>query len=505
MTGRGWLMVALLASTSGAGLAQAQGSHSTVGTDPAGPGYVVITSARPDSVPVTATTQSLSEALAEVYLTNPQLLAERAKLRATDEGVPAALAGWRPQISYTVAPGWAYGTLTNQQSVSTGLFNVPSKQSVTNAESRWTFQQTVTASQPIYRGGRTTAATAEAESQVRAERANLLGQEEQSFSNAGSAYVGVVEDQELYDLNVSNVDLLKKTLEATDKRFEVGDVTRTDVAQAQAALAQGVALAETAYATLQAALGTYVNDIGPVPTKLIDPQPLALPPITLAQAESIATVNNATVLAAMYTDAYAKDAVNAAYAALMPQVDLQVSAFYSNQPNTRGLIDRGGQVGPQISVPIYQGGAEYSAIRQAKQTEQEDRKLLDAARATVIAQVVQYWQGYVQAKSSLSSIRDEVHADEIALDGVEREALAGTETTLDVIYAEQALLSARLSLVQTLATVVGDSYSLAGSMGRLTARDLGLKVPMYDERAYYNAVRLLPFGTGDYATTQPGR
>jgi outer membrane protein len=512
MIGRGLLTIALLATTSLPALAaspadgpslQASGPESPPPLSDQRASALAMPHAGPE-VPQNRNGTTLESALAEVYLTNPALLAERAKLRATDENVPAALAGWRPQISYTVEPGFSYGTITGQES-GFNLAGQPVTESGTSAESRWSFTQQVTASQPVYRGGRTVAATAQAENQVRSERANLMAQEEQSFSDAINAFVTVIEDQQLYELQVSNVQVLGKQLEATNARFAVGEITRTDVAQAQAALAGAIAQRETAYGTLQTARATYRDVIGELPGKLVEPQPLALPVHTLQQAETLASVNNAAVVAALYTDATSKDAVDVAYAALMPQVSLQVTAQYANQTSVRGQIQRGGEVGPIVTVPIYQGGSEYAAIRQAKQNEQSSRRNLDGARRSAVQLATQYWQTYIAARSTVASTRAQIRADEIALDGVEREALAGTQTTLDVLNAQQLLLGAQVTLVQNLAALVTDSYSLAGAIGRLTARDLALHVPLYDPQAYYHAVRDLPFGTGDHAVNQPGR
>ena len=525
------MLFGLLASVSAAGLAQAAGLASSYGPtlQASGPDTPPAAIRSPDQTATPANTRptsstpapgsvALGDALGQVYLTNPQLLEERAKLRATDENVPIALAGWRPQISYSSAPGFGFGTITNQLNpvpvfdpVTGAIKTNAAGQKVytypdsTSANSRAVFQQQVTATQPVYRGGRTTAQTAVAENQVRAERARLMAQEEQSFSDAVNAYVGVIEDQQLYDLQVSNAQVLSKQLEATNARFSAGEITRTDVAQAQAAYAGAVAERETAYGTLQTARATYLRVIGSLPDKLVDPQPLALPVTSEAEADTLAAVNNASVVAAMYDDATSKDQVDAAYAVLMPQASLQVNTFFNGQTAFRHNISRGGVVGAQFTVPLYQGGSEYAGIRQAKQTEQESRRLADDTRRSAIQQATQYWEQYVASKATVASTRVQIRADEIALDGVEREALAGTETTLDVLNAEQLLLGARVTLVQNLAGLVNNSYALAGAIGRLTARDLGLDVPMYDEKAYYNAVRDLPFGDGDHAVNQPGR
>jgi outer membrane protein len=159
----------------------------------------------------------------------------------------------------------------------------------------------------------------------------------------------------------------------------------------------------------------------------------------------------------------------------------------------------------QLSVPIYQGGSEYSAVRQARQTAQQTTKQVDDTRRTAVQSAVQAWQALATARAAAQSTREQIRANEIALEGVEREAIVGSRTTLDVLNAQQTLLNSRVALVQNLAQLVTASYQVASAIGRLTARDLHLPVPLYDETAYYNAVKDKWAGLGDYATNQPGR
>jgi outer membrane protein len=159
----------------------------------------------------------------------------------------------------------------------------------------------------------------------------------------------------------------------------------------------------------------------------------------------------------------------------------------------------------QLSVPVYQGGSEYSAVRQAKQAAQQTSRLVDDARRTAVQNAVQAWETLTAAKAAAASTRQQIRANEIALEGVEREAIVGSRTTLDVLNAQQALLNSRVTLVQNLAQLVTASYQVAAALGRFTARDLHLPVPLYDETAYYNAVKDKWVGLGDYATDQPGR
>jgi outer membrane protein len=186
-------------------------------------------------------------------------------------------------------------------------------------------------------------------------------------------------------------------------------------------------------------------------------------------------------------------------------VSFQGQIFQSNNAGARSVQSNGYQAVVQLSVPIYQGGAEYSAVRQAKQSEQQTSRLVDDARRTAVQNAVQAWETLVAAKAAADSTREAIRANGIALEGVEREAIVGSRTTLDVLNAQQALLNSRVTLVQNLAQVVTASYQVAAALGRLTASDLRLPVPLYDETAYYNAVKNKWWGLGDYATNQPGR
>jgi len=437
---------------------------------------------------------TLQEALAATYASNPSLQAARAQLRATDEGVPQALAGWRPTVVVGATAGPALG---NQWPG--GL----SQPSVNNNRDVLTAQVTIT--QPIYRGGKTQASTNQAKNNVFAQRANLVNAEQQVFGSAVNAYVGVIEAQQLLQLNIRNVEVLTRQLQATNDRFRVGEITRTDVAQAEAALAGAIAQRETAEGQLATARATYLQVIGYPPNNLVNPQPLRLPVRSEREAAQLAAANNPQVVTALFQDAAARDAVDVAFSALSPQLNFQATGFQNSNSTIAHQSTNGGQFIASLSVPIYQGGAEYAAVRQARQTEQQQRKNVDNARRTAVQAAVSAWQTLVAARASADSTRSQITANEVALEGVEREAIVGSRTTLDVLNAQQALLQSATTLVQNLASVVTGSYGVAQAVGRLTARDLSINVPLYDETAYYNAVRDRLWGTGDFATGQPGR
>jgi outer membrane protein TolC len=192
-------------------------------------------------------------------------------------------------------------------------------------------------------------------------------------------------------------------------------------------------------------------------------------------------------------------------ASIMAQVSFQGQVFQQNNAAARSTQVNGYQAVGQLAVPVYQGGAEYSAVRQARQSAQQTTQQVDDARRTAVQAAVQAWEQLVAARASADSTREAVRANEIALEGVEREAIVGSRTTLDVLNAQQTLLNSRVSLVQNLAQIVADSYQVAQAIGRLTAHDLHLPVPLYDETAYYEAVKNKWVGLGDYATNQPGR
>lgn len=437
--------------------------------------------------------RTLQDALTAAYANNPTLQAARAQLRATDEGVPQALAGWRPTVVLGAGLGYGLGNIRTARS------------STTTSNDRDVFTEQATLTQPLYRGGATRAGTNQADNRVFAQRGRLLASEQQVFSDTINAYVNVIQTQQLLQLNTNNEQVLARQLQATNDRFRVGEITRTDVAQAEAALAGARATRQTAEGNLQTARSTYRRLVGELPDKLIEPQPIRLPIRSSTEAAQLAAANNPNVVAALFDNASAKDAIDVAFSALMPQLSVQAQGARADNSSLAGQRTTGGQVLLNASVPLYQGGAEYSRVRQARQSEQQARKTVEDVRRQAIAQATQAWETLLATRATIESTRVQIRANQIALEGTQREAIVGSRTTLDVLNAEQTLLNSRVTLVQNLANLVINSYTVAAAIGRLTARDLNLNVPLYDETAYYNAVKNKLFGTGDYATDQPGR
>ena len=479
-----------------AGFGPARAQPPTQGGAPPAPSA----SPRPaqSGTPGASVPHTLAEALAATYSNQPALQAERAKLRATDENVPAALSGWRPTVVLAGTAGYGDGLSRAYSATLQDWQKLRTDRDIATA------QATVT--QPLYTGGKVEGNVNRAKDQDMAERANLIAQEQTSFTNTVNAYVGVIEAQDLLTLNINNEQVLQKQLDATNDRFRVGEITRTDVAQAEAALAGATASRETAEGTLATARATYVQIVGfTPPADLVEPQPLVLPVRNENQAATMASANNPNVVSAQFNDSAAKDAIDVAFSQLLPQLSLQGQAFQEQNQGGRSADTNGYQVVAELSVPLYQGGAEYSAVRQAKQSEQQTAKLVADAQRTAVQSAVNAWETLVAATAAADSTRSQIRANAVALEGVEREAIVGSRTTLDVLNAQQALLNSRVTLVQNLAQLVTASYGVAAAIGRLTARDLHLPVPLYDETAYYNAVKNKWVGLGDYATDQPGR
>ncbi len=348
---RGWVIGLGLTLAAGPAFGQAQPNGGVQSPPRANP--ITMTKAPPRAAPGSkaslappGTPHTLAEALAATYSTQPQLLAERAKLRATDENVPQALSGWRPTVIMAGTTG--YGDGMNRQFAGGGFLNTRTDRLVGTAQA--------TLTQPLYNGGKTPANINRAKNQVMAERATLIQQEQTSFTNVVTAYVGVIQAQQTLALNVNNEQVLAKQLQATNDRFRVGEITRTDVAQAEAALAGATAQRQTSEGQLQTARGTYQQVVGFLPPgDLVEPQPLSLPTKNEQDAIALAANNNPTVVAALFNDAANKDAVDVAFAQLLPQVSFQGQMFQNDNSGLRSTQQNGYQALLQLSVPVYPG------------------------------------------------------------------------------------------------------------------------------------------------------
>ncbi len=448
---------------------------------------------------------TLTQALVDAYENNSTLQEQRASLRQTDEDVPTALSGWRPTIEVTGSAGPITGSETEPTSVvnpatlQDQLVNEKLKEDRTEEIGQ------VEITQSLYNGGHTVALTREGKNSVYSARAQLLSSEQTVFLNVVNAYVTVITDQHVLDLDNSDVDVLNQQLQATQDQFNVGEITLTSVAQAQASLAQAKEQVEVARGNVAIARENFRELVGEYPADtLTPPQPLMLPVTTKAAAADQAVNNNPNVIAAKFTDAAAKDSVDVAFSELAPQLSVQASAFNEANPTGPNSNLNGGEVLGELTVPIYQGGSEYSAIRLARAKEQQEFAAILDTQRTAYAQATQAWEGLVAARAAIVSTNAEIKSNAIALDGTEREEIVGTRTTLDVLNAQEALLQSQVQQVQNIATLVEDSYTVASAIGRLTATDLALPVNQYDDLKYYKAVEYAGFGTGEDADRKAG-
>lgn len=419
---------------------------------------------------------TLKDAMAAAYASNPQLLAQRAALRAVDEGVARARSGYLPNLNGSY--GYSSGESTQ------GGLTTP------NSSERYG----LTATANLFRGYQDKYNVSQAKSSVKAGRAQLQSVEQQILLGAVTAYMNVVRDTATVELRQNNIQVLERQLQASQDRFRVGEVTRTDVAQSEARLENAKSALLTADAALATSRAQYGRVVGQAPGTLETPEMKPELPTDLDAAIELAMELSPGVLAARHNENAAASGVLSAKGALLPTVGVQ--ADWSN--STRSGVDEfdrafslstdAKSIGVQVSVPLYGGGARYSDIRRAKQLQSQRR--LDIHQAERIAQenVFVAWDNYRAAVGQITSSQASVRANEIALEGVKQEAYVGSRTTLEVLNAEQELLNARVSLVRARRDEMVAAYNLVSATGKLTARDIGLGVSVYDEEKYYDKI-----------------
>ena len=421
--------------------------------------------------------ETINSALIKAYLTNPDINTQRAAVRVADENVPKANAGYLPNIQATGTIG-----LERAQSSEGGA-------SVTASVKPRGYG--VTANETVYNGGRTVNSISQAESQVLGAREQLRNTEQNTLLSGVTAYMDVLEDTAILDLDNNNVQVLQEQLRETRDRFTVGEVTRTDVAQAEASLASAQAIALSAVATLQAAVARYRQFIGDQPTSLAPVKPIVRPlPKTLPEAITISQVEHPSIGASLHGVDAAELQIKIAEGALYPTIG--VSASIQNQFDLNGipgfrLVD--GEIMGSLTIPIYQGGAEYASVRQSKESLSQQEMQTDSLRNQVRQAVIAAWGLNEASVGVVRAARAAVSANEVALTGVREEAKVGQRTTLDVLNAQQALLQARTTLVQAEHDQVVNSYSLLSAIGRLNIPTLGLSVAEYDPRVHFDQVK----------------
>jgi outer membrane protein len=421
--------------------------------------------------------QSLFDTLSQTYSYNPEIDAERARLRATDEDVSRANAGYRPSIN---------------ASADAGVVNTRTRPDVDGSSGTTRPRgYAVDLVQPIFRGFRVTNAVNSAEANVRAGRETLRTTEQRVLLSAVTAYGDVVRDLAIVRLRENNLKFLNTELQATRDRFAVGEVTRTDVAQAEARLSLARSELELAKANLKTSRGVYEQIVGSPPQNLQEPNPNSkLVPSGLDEAIGIGTKENPQVVSALYREQAARYQIEQIRGELLP--DAQLEASYSDRFGSSSGIDEvetTSLVG-RVNVPIYPGGGEvYARVRQAKHTHVAFIQEIEQARAASQAEVVRAWSQLQAARAQITADRSQISANEVALEGVREEEKVGQRTLIEVLNAQQELLNSRVQLETTKRNLLVAAYSVISAIGRLSVAEIGAASSVYDPEIHYEEVR----------------
>jgi outer membrane protein len=425
--------------------------------------------------------ETLAEALAMAYTTNPELAAQRANLRTVDEQMAIAKSGYRPQAGANIEVN--RGTTDPSGAGSFGSTNQSYSTSV---------------AQPLFRGYRTTNSVKSAKATIFAGREQLRGTEHGIMLDAVTAYMDVIRDTAVLKLNENQVAVLRRQLQATRDRFRVGELTRTDVAQSEARVSRADSQRIAAQGQLDVSRDAYNRVIGQEPGSLVEPALPALP-ATLDEAISISLNESPQLLATKYVEEASKHDVETAKGAVLPSADAVAAVSRSDRSRISsqtfgGSAQNNASIGAQVSIPLYQSGAEYARVRQAKQLASQRRIEISVAERQVTEQTRNAWAFYRTAKANIDAQNSAVRANEVAAEGVRQEQTVGSRTILDVLDAEQELLNARVQRVLAQRDAAVAAYGLLASVGRLDAKSMELKVDAYDPARHYENVKDKWFG-----------
>ncbi|QPC98719.1 TolC family outer membrane protein [Qipengyuania soli] len=430
---------------------------------------------------VPASADTLQEALTEAYLHNPLLLAARAGQRATDESVVIEKSAGRPNVS---------STATYTEIVEGASPNGPDR----------LFSAGVDLGVPIYSGGAVRNSIKAAENRVESGQADLRGTESAIFTQVVAAYMDVLRGQAVVALSSNQVDVLGVNLQATSDRFEIGDLTRTDVAQSQSRLALAQGDLRSAQANLISARENYIALVGKAPDNLQPPPPLPNLPSDVDSAVDVALENNPDLIAAKERARASEYDIDVAGSGRLPRVSVFAGYDYQNTLNSLRLADgtaapsqsgRDGQVGVSLRLPLFQGGLPAALERQAQARSAAALEQVVATERDVIAQVRAAWSSWKAALAIIESSQVAVDSASLSLEGVRAENSIGNRTILDVLNAEQELLRSQVQLVTARRNAYVAGFSLLAAMGRAEARDLGFvgEGILYDPATNYDRVK----------------
>ena len=432
-----------------------------------------------------ANAETLPNALAAAYMTNPTLKAERAKLRAIDEEASQARSNFRPSLTGDLDTGYRN---TNPK--------LKSGATAPGAGTHHPGRYGLTLNKTLFRGFRTLNAIREAEADIQSGRASLRSVEQSTMLDGVVVYVDVIRDQAIVRLRESNVRVLSEQLKATNDRFEVGEVTKTDVAQSEARRSGAISQLSLAQANLKASRANYQRIIGHPPSQLVEPSPIdSLLPYALPSALGMAEVDNPNLQAAIYAEEASQYEIKQIRGEMLPEVSIEARIEDNIEPSVG--LDRQSvkTLFGIVTVPLYSRGEPSSRVRAAVETNRQRKQEVDEARALVRAVAVAAWARLVAERAKIISDQDQVKASKIALNGVKEEEKVGQRTILDVLDAEQEFLDAQVTLVGTKRDKVVASFTLLAAIGRLDANSLRLPVEQYDPTEHYDRVKHKLFGT----------
>jgi outer membrane protein len=432
--------------------------------------------------PQGASAETLESALARAYRGNPTIGAQRASVRATDENVPRALSLGRPRVSATGDIGVQYLETSGTPARGGSSTTIPRGVGVQ-------------LDQTIFNGNRTLNSTRQAESQVLGARETLRNTEQTILFNGATAYMNVLRDTAILNLQRNNVEVIEEQLRQTRDRFNVGEVTRTDVAQAEARLAAGRSQVSVAESNLRASIALFRQVIGVEPRQLAPGRPLdRLLPGSIDAAIQISLREHPAVLSALHAVDVAELQVKVTEGELYPTLGVTGATTERFDVQTPGDQRFTASAVARLTVPIYEGGEVYARVRQAKETVGQRRIEADVARDQVRATLVSSWGQLEASRAQIIAAQSQVQAAEIALSGVREEARVGQRTTLDVLNAQQELLTARVNLITAQRDRVVNSFAVVQAMGRLSTRGLGINIAQYPAKEHFEQVKDLWIG-----------
>lgn len=424
-----------------------------------------------------AEAQTIFDALSETYNSNPTLQAQRAYLRSVDENAAIAKSGYRPNIALTAGYNDKNSNVDGGQGGDSTTKSMAAK-----------------ISQPLFSGFSTVNSVKSVDSYIRAEQNNLYTIEQNVFMEASTAYLDVLQNSAIVELQKNNEKLLKKRLDETIQRFNVGEVTRTDVSQSRARYSQAVSDRIASEGNLEASKATYIQLIGSQPQKLEEPVAIKdFLPKTYDDAYNVAVANNYNIQAAKQMLKSRSYDVYTQTGALLPQVSLDGSVSKVKTENDNALLNDttadNVEWGVNMTVPLYNSGESRAKIRQSKHLKWQAQEQVLEAERQVKSVVSSAWEYMIANQSKIKAIQDQVKANEVALDGVQKEEALGNRTILDVLDAYQELLNSNVNEVKARRDYYVSGMNLLVAMGKLTAQDLKLGVDIYTPKKFYKETR----------------